>query len=190
MRLSDFEFVSGGSSQPVGSKHGITLVRSSGRHDGADLRAFGAWMRHSGFQVQSTRTTVEGVRVDFRRGLAGGDLTGAAPAGSATWRGLMVGTPATGRDRGDRLQGDARLTYRMAARTLDAAFTDIKNIDRLRDHTTASVRFDGVPVDAGGRFRAGLTGNRIQGGFYGPAHAEAAGVFEQSNIVGAFGARR
>ena len=45
-----------------------------------------------------------------------------------------------------------------------------------------------MPLGADGTFEAGLTGNRIQGGFYGPGHAEAAGIFEQSNIVGAFGA--
>ena len=48
---------------------------------------------------------------------------------------------------------------------VDAAFTDIKNI------------------------QSGLTGNRIQGGFYGPGHGEAAGVFQQSGMVGAFGAK-
>ena len=37
---------------------------------------------------------------------------------------------------------------------------------------------------------AGEAGDRIQGGFYGPGHAETAGIFEQSNIVGAFGAKR
>ena len=46
--------------------------------------------------------------------------------------------------------------------------------------------FNDIPVGPQGTFQSGLTGNRIQGGFYGPGHAEAAGVFEQSNIVGAF----
>ena len=31
---------------------------------------------------------------------------------------------------------------------------------------------------------------RVQGGFYGPNHAEATGVFEQAGIAGAFGAKR
>ncbi len=190
IRLSDLESVSGGNHQPVGTKHGVTLVRSSGRHEGTDYFSLGAWMQHSAFGVQMERGTVEGVRVDIRYGIAGGDLTGSQPSGSATWRGLMTGTPATGAGRGDRLQGDASLIYDMGSRMLDAAFTNIQNIDRLRAHSVSSVRFTGVPVNARGAFQAGLTGNRIEGGFYGPDHAEAAGVFEQQNIVGAFGARQ
>ena len=38
-------------------------------------------------------------------------------------------------------------------------------------------------------FTSGYTGNQIQGGFYGPGHAETAGVFEQAGIVGSFGAK-
>ncbi len=145
-------------------------------------------MNHSGFFVQDERSTVDGIRLDVRNGIAGGDLTGARPLGSATWQGLMVGTPATG--GGDRLQGDASLTYDMSFRTLDAAFTNIQNIDRLRAHSVSTVRFASVSVGADETFRAGATGNHIQGGFYGSGHAEATGVFEQQNIVGAFGARQ
>ena len=29
----------------------------------------------------------------------------------------------------------------------------------------------------------------MQGGFYGPEHAETVGVFEKANVVGAFGAK-
>jgi hypothetical protein len=103
---------------------------------------------------------------------------------------MMVGTPATGAGRGDILQGDASLTYDMDTRMLDAAFTNIQNIDQLRAHSVSAVRFANVSVGARGTFRAGATGNRIQGGFYGSGHAEMTGVFEQSNIVGAFGARQ
>ncbi len=103
----------------------------------------------------------------------------------------MVGMQATGNNRGYRLQGDAILSYDLnAGGSVDIAFSGIKNIDRGAAHSTPSVRFDDVSVTPRGTFAAGLTGNRIQGGFYGPGHAEAAGVFEQSNIVGAFGAKK
>jgi len=101
-----------------------------------------------------------------------------------------VGRPATGPGRGDRLQDDATLTYSLRNQSLDAAFTNIQNIDRLAAHSVPTVSFTGVPVDRQGEFQAGLAGNRIQGASYGADHAEAAGVFEQSNIVGAFGARK
>ena len=59
-----------------------------------------------------------------------------------------------------------------------------------RASSTTMVQFVDIPVTFDGTFSAGLSGNRIQGGFYGPSHGEDAGIFEQSNIVGAFGARR
>ena len=197
--LSDLESVPG-PVEAVGTRHGVTLMSQSVRHRGAEFTAFGAWMQHSGFAVQTEADTVETpmreLRVQGRYGIAGGDLTGAAPTGSATWLGLMVGTPATGSQRGDRLQGDAALNldldhgYTDVPRLLDVVFSSIKNIDRGAAHSTETILFGSVPIDSGGTFEAGLAGNRIQGGFYGPEHVEAAGIFEQSNIVGAFGARK
>ena len=78
----------------------------------------------------------------------------------------------------------------MSVGGLDIGFGSIKNIDRGTAHTTSTVLFADVPIGSGGTFEAGFAGNRIQGGFYGPNHAETAGIFEQSNIVGAFGAKR
>ena len=170
----------------VGTKHGVTLMSWSD----SDYTAYGAWMKHGGFAVGTESFAVEDVRIDIRYGLAGGDLTGARPTGSATWLGLMVGTPATGNARGDRLQGIAALNYDMDAGGLDVGFSSIKNVDRGADHSTPVVRFNDLTIASDGTFQAGATGNRIQGGFYGPEHVEAAGVFEQANIVGAFGAKR
>ena len=185
--LGDLEFTSG-ASRAILTKNGITLIE--GRASG--IEGYGAWLNHAGFAVQSERSMVEGYSVSGRYGIAAGALTGVAPPLAATWRGLMVGTPRGGALRDNVLQGDAALTYRLsgAGGSLDAAFTDIRNIDRGAAHSTTSVRFDGVPVDSRGAYRAGLSGNLIQGGFYGPDHAEAAGIFEQAGIVGAFGAKR
>ncbi len=51
----------------------------------------------------------------------------------------MVGTPATGSHRGDRLRGDAALNYDMSSGGgFDVAFSSIKNIDcKFRPHLTA-----------------------------------------------------
>ena len=181
-----------GSSEAVGTKHGITLMSLTSRRTDVELNSFGAWMAHGGFAVQTERVpTPDDIKINFGYGLAWGDLTGSRPTGSATWLGLMVGTPATGDNLGDRLQGDAALNYDMSAGGgLDVAFSSIKNIDRGTAHTTSTVLFTDVPISSSGTFEAGLVGNRIQGGFYGPDHIEAAGIFEQSNIVGAFGAKR
>ena len=191
IRLQDLEIVSSTKGGAVLTRNGITL----GEGGTDNVEAYGTWMRHATFAVQSERGTIDGTSLSFRYALAGGDLTGSLPMATdvtATWRGVMVGTPGTGAAAGNVLQGDAALTYTIAGGRgmLDAAFTDIKDLDRLAVHTTETVRFNDVPVATNGTFEAGLTGNRIQGGFYGPGHVEAAGVFEQSNILGAFGAKR
>ena len=177
--------------EPIGSRHGITLMSWEGKLDEqTEFEAYGAWMEHSGFSVRSEALVIEGVRTVFRGGLAGGDLTGTRPTGSATWLGLMVGTPATGAHRGDRLQEIAALNYDMDAGGLDIGFSSIKNVDRGADHSTPVGMFNDLAIASDGTFQTGATGNRIQGGFYGPGHVEAAGVFELANIVGAFGAKR
>ena len=188
IRLSDLRFVSG-SSRAVLTKNGITVVE--GRAEDGELEGYGAWMDHATFGVQSAaRTTTEGLVLGMRFGRAAGDLTDVRPNVTATWLGLMVGTPSAGALRGNVLQGDAALTYTLTDNSLDAAFTDIRNLDTGAAHSTSTLRFDDVPVANDGTYEAGLTGNRIQGGFYGPGHAEAAGIIEQSGIVGAFGAKR
>ena len=189
IRLADLEFAAA-DTVAVGTRRGITLM--SGTRQTADgyITGLGAWMEHGSFTVQFERLREQEVTLVGRYGLAGGDLTRARPTGDAAWLGLMVGTPATGTNRGDRLLGDAALNYDLDSRSLDIAFSRIKNIDRRRAHWTETVMFQDVRIGARGTFEAGLAGNRIQGGFYGPAHVEAAGIFEQSNIVGAFGAKR
>lgn len=93
------------------------------------------------------------------------------------------------------LVGDAVLTYNGGA-TIDAAFTDIQYLEGDIEfragapYSTPNVRFENVPVSADGTYGSGTAGNRIQGGFYGPGHAEAAGIFERERIVGSFGAKR
>ena len=188
--LEDFEFIAG-RTVAVGTGHGITLMFETGSDSGIDYATFGAWMNHSAFSVQAGKGTFEGTRVDAILGSAGGDLTGTRPAGSATWLGRMVGSPVSGSARGNRLSGIAALNYDMdAGGGIDIGFSNIVDIDRRAPHSRTVVIFQDVPIGSRGTFRAGLAGNRVQGGFYGPGHAEAAGIFEQSNIVGAFGAKQ
>ena len=180
------------------TKYGITLMRANFTGDLSDLTSFGvsdydflvSWMEHGMFAVtlqQDSRGS------DFIYASARGDLAGTRPSGiTGTWRGLMAGSPERGAFRGNKLQGDATLTYTGGARSsLDAAFTNIRNLDQNNaNHSTTEVRFDGIEVSLDGTYKAGGVGNQIQGGFYGPRHEEAAGIFEQAGIVGAFGAKR
>ena len=185
--LSDFR-ASSSISRTVLTRNGITLLESRGE----TVEAYGAWMDHAAFTLQNERATAGDVAIALRYGVAGGDMTGVRPDMTATWRGVMVGTPSGGASRGHVLQGDAALSFTFggAGGSLDAAFTDIKDLDRGAAHSTPVLRFDDVPVAADGAWRFGEAGNRIQGGFYGPGHAEAAGIVEQGGVVGAFGAKR
>ena len=179
-----------GAATAIGSKHGITLLWESSTHTGADLASLGAWLEHGSFAILNERQTSEEGTVDVWYGIAVGELTGTPPAGSATWLGIMVGTPVDGDAHGERLVGTAALNYDMAVGGLDAAFSGIKNIDRGTAHDVETVIFSNLAVGPDGTFATGESGTRIQGGFYGTGHAEAAGIFEQSDIVGAFGATR
>ena len=185
VRLGDLEVASPGS-RAVLSRNGATLLE----YAGANLRAYSAWLEHSAFGVIREGGTTNGVGWTLRYGVAGGDLTtGSRPSVGAAWTGVMVGTPATGAERGDYLQGDASLTV-TAANQLYIDFSNIVNLHTGAAHSVTTATFDEVPVAADGTFAKGTAGNRVQGGLYGPDHAEATGVFEQNDIVGAFGAKK
>ena len=179
-----------GDAEAVGSAHGITLLSEIGQHMGADRTSLGAWMEHGSFGLFADHVIGEEVKSSHSYALALGSLTNRPLTGSATWLGIMVGTPTAGDGEGDRLVGTAALNYDMAAGGLDAAFSGIRNIDRGTAHGVGALIFSDLAVGPDGTFARGESGARIQGGFHGPGHAEASGIFEQSDIVGAFGARR
>ena len=178
-----------GARRAVLTKDGITLVERRGMA-GNPYREYGAWMEHGAFSVRTGMRSSDAPVTALRGALVGGEVAGARPLASATWQGVMVGTPARGDSRDDILQGDATLTYDPESRTLDAEFADIVNLDRNAAHTIESVRFDDVPVDGDGTFGNGNVGDQIRGAFGGSGHEEVGGVFERHGIVGAFGATR
>ena len=190
-----------GDRRPILTRNGITTIEAFNEkladYEGyIDFRSYGSWLSHSAFAVQTVRFAARledgfDLMSDVRSSLAGGELTGTRPEGTASWRGVMVGTTHAGPIRGDVLQGDAALIFTMAGGgSMNAAFTDIVNLDRREPHSTRAVTFTDVPVAEDGTWRRGGRGHRIHGALYGPDHAEAAGIFESSDIVGAFGARR
>ena len=179
-----------GDAEAIGSGHGITLTSESSHYMGADMTSLGAWMEHGAFTLNSLRAVGDETESNLLYAIALGELTDRPLTGSATWLGIMVGTPIAGDDEGDRLVGTAALNYDMSAGGLDAGFSGITSIDRGTAHSVEAVIFSDLAVGPDGTFARGQSGTRIQGGFYGPGHAEAAGIFEQSGIVGAFGAKR
>ena len=187
--VSSFAPIAGG--RAILTKHGITMVET---WDDANTGYLGysSILRNSAFGVGRQRTRWPNRNTApylDRRAYSYGDLSSERPAARASWRGLMVGMP----QRSDEiLQGDATLSYTIGgdAGTLNASFTNIRNLSRNAAHSTPSAGFTSVAVDADGTFAAGSARNRISGAFFGTDQVEAAGVFEQSGMIGAFGARR
>ena len=173
------------------TKNGITLLEVRGGTGGPNFRTYGAWLEHGAFSVGTkAQTEVEGVTITVRGAAALGDLTNTRPSTNATWRGLMVGTPSRGAQRDNLLQGDAQLTFDASESEIDATFSNIVDLDRNAAHSVREVRFKDVPVSPNGTWTVGSSGNTLSGGFVGPDHSEAGGIFEQQGIVGAYGAKR
>ncbi|MCY4222200.1 MAG: hypothetical protein OXD35_11195 [Thiotrichales bacterium] len=198
------ELVIDGTQTPFRSKNGVTLIRTHRNTvsptpgdptTGRETR-LGAWMEHGHFQFHQASAerlspSYFGDRTSFA--YAYGDLTRSAPAASATWKGVMVGGQAFGGgvgSGGHALIGDAELVFDLETASLDARFSGIVNADDPDEaHSVTGFNFSNVPVNASGVFQQVDNDDRIQGGFYGPEHAETVGVFEKANVVGAFGAR-
>ena len=175
-------------------------------------RAFGAWMDHGFFLVETF--TMDGDLGTRYHASWFGDASHAGPltaAGdTATWSGVMTGveaSPASG--PGAFVHGDAAVTVSgLAAGTgvsVDVAFTGIVNADtgagvgdmvwqglplQGRAFGTDDILFD----DGSGYFRDGSFGAAAQGSIYGrlygPGHEEVGGLFHRDGFAGAFAGNR
>ena len=176
----------------------IKMADVRGRNEEAgvatDFKNLGGWLEYSAFAVE-VNSIVSGVGEDLRGTVFGGayslgDATGTTPAfGNTTWTGTMVGgdTSLTA-NRGNRIMGDATLTFDLSREDIDVAFTNIRDIDAGRPH--GNITWQNIPVTSGS-FASDISfGNSIDGRFYGPNHEEVGGVFERNQIAGAFGAKR
>jgi len=173
------------------TKNGFTLLEGRGGDNGPNYRVYGAWGNHGGFILETAVEAEEdGITAVARGATVFGDSTGTRPTTDATWRGVMVGTPARGSWRDNILQGDATLTYRALVSQIDATFDNIVDLDREAPHSVRQIQFSNIPVGTNGTYQAGRFGDGIRGTFAGPNHEETGGVFESNDIVGAYGAKR
>ena len=156
-----------------------------------DSETIGSTLHNSEFDSSYVRYDDVNFPYSGRGSAAFGDLTGTAPLVSGTWRGMMT---AVTTENNDLLLGDAVLQYSASESggSLSAEFSNIVNFSRNRAHAQRSnVVFPNVPVRSDGTFnRSSSSFSNIQGAFYGNAHAEAVGVFEHSELLGAFGTKR
>ena len=166
----------------------------SGSVDGTYL-TFGGWLDDSffGYIIGTSQggtlagLSTQGVGATYAFSV--GALSGSTPvSGSAQWDGAMVGSQA-----GDRLQGDATLTFDFASTEMDAAFTNIQNLTAALDGLDPAVPdilWNDLPTRHGRFGIRSVQGEYLEGYFYGANHEEVGGVFERNNLIGAFGATR
>ena len=117
-----------------------------------------------------------------------GDLSGTRPAESATWEGRMLGHQrglAAGED--PFVEGHASVRVSLYNNQVDIGFSNVRSMDRAR--SLANFGFDDISLASDGTFDGFDEGN-VEGAFFGPAHQEVAGMFQNNvnEVTGSFGA--
>ncbi len=184
-----------------------------------DSLVFGGWLDDTQFNVALTRWCRVGERgcaetndaddTDILyagggvSGFMAGRYSGTTPtgAGSATWKGVMVGmedlaSASLRRERPDVFLGDARITVDdLAAPDVDVSFTNIHNVTEGTRHR--DMGWEDLRVEDGlfGRLSRESNGegegyDYLVGMFTGRVHGEVGGEFRWDGIAGAFGAKR
>ena len=181
-------------SEVVMNRNGVTLTQAISvirAYDSiASSQEYGGWLDESAFGWFADFTDFDdgtpraGLLHTYTLGKAsfGGPPIG---TGSAVWNGVMVGIHVS---EPNAFQGDVSVDIddlRFGARDVDVVFTNIKNLVDGSD--VADMSWGGL-VLSGGSFEA--ADGSIEGVFYGANHDEVGGVFDQNDIIGAFGAAR
>ena len=175
----------------IGSKNGVELYRASQTiplDDGdADVEGYGAWMKHNFFGSFVGETTIQGTYfLETGYGMSVGNISGRLPAISATYEGVMLGVDSSGANRGEHVEGNAQLEFRVSAgdARMDVSFANIRG--RSTGGSYENIEWRNGRVENNGTFDWGT----INGTFYGPNHEEVGGTFSTVDIVGAYGARK
>lgn len=183
----------------VGVRHGINEGKTGTTTDyqdpnspanawSIDYQVYGGWLSESLFGVTLGQWSGQGQFADLDgtetlNSYSTGSASGSNPVvtGTASWEGLLLAIDQAALDRS--VNGKASLTFDMAD-PLDATFTQVRGVRVYPD-----MSWTNVPV-ANGTFTYGDGGDFLAGTFYGANHEEVGGVFEQNQLIGAFGARR
>ena len=150
-----------------------------------NVNGYGGWMEHNLFGgVVGTYVFQGGITSEVGFGLSAGNMSGGFPLSGATYTGAMEGVRTdTGSQHGNRVQGNARIDYRLPSAhnpRLDISFENITGA------SVDNIHWSNVSVGSTGTFETGS----INGSFYGPDHEEIGGTFNAHNIAGAFGGKR
>ena len=179
-------FTSEQDSKTIGIRNGVNLRETIGGDEAfnvIDFRGMGGWMKYSVFSADRS-TFTGGIR--WIGSASAGRHSGTNPvSGSFAWTGAMSGLDKLADE--DPLIGDAAVTFDLARKVLNLAFTNIATLDNARKYDDM-IWNDILVTD--GYFNQGAGTDLLSGYFYGPNHEEVSGVFERRHIVGAFGANR
>ena len=157
-----------------------------------EAMSYGFWGEHGLAAVTIAEGTLSGhiegapFSGDFALATAWatGGVTGTNPAGlgSATWRGIAEAVE-TGTFK--RLQGTATVSIADLSRPRAGVAIDVPG------HAIGAPGWADMSLSAGG-FTAGTPGGGdwLTGNFHGPEHDEAWGIFDTTDYIGAFGAKR
>ena len=172
-----------------------------------ELYTYGAWGQHSAWTASVERTithdaTIQGSFKDLDTGdtlRATADAFGSTPTtplndsiqGSATWSGSLIGVDI-GQSMLPPVFGNAELGVDLATLRGSAQFSDLTvHVDGTANAFRApELQYD---IDVNGNTFSDAAGH-IQGGFFGPAHEEMAGVLDDRtapvSLLAGFGGRR
>ncbi len=202
--------------EPLEPRRGIALASKAqpvveGQRS-AFHRAFGAWMDHGFFLVETFAMHGNADLSHYHTtwfGDASHSSQLASPGDTATWSGVMSGvesSPSSG--SGAFVHGDSAVTVSGlvvgAEVSVEVAFTSIVNQDtgagigdmvwrglplQGREFGTDSVLFNDAGYFRDESFGAAAKGS-LYGRFYGPGHEEVGGLFHSNGIAGAFAGKR
>ena len=164
---------------------GVEIVRAD---EDDDWRVLGGWMNHSAFFVHKFALRNGTLVVSQSSGTRYPNAVAALPvAGSASYEGGMVGTHIM---TADRYTGRSSMTANFGETpTIDIHFTDIVNVNT--GDTRADISYPGASISDGkGIWGEVGVANFVNGEFVGPDNEEVVGVFQNVDLIGAFGAKR
>lgn len=142
---------------------------------GDHANVYGHWLDDSVF-----------VMVDDAVAVSFGSTAGTNPTGvgGAFWEGDMVGVDTR---TGERIAGASSIVIDDFA--TPEVHVSLTRIEDSRGFGRSDLRWSGLPLSRG-TFGSRDTAGSIEGRFYGSSHAEAGGIFERDDLVGAFGGSR
>ncbi len=175
----------------VGRQQEVPMVEGRSRTTEQGLTtsvlALGGWLDHTFFTAYWEQATGVDGEAEVTFSYSVGDATGTTPLGTATWTGGMAGFDVSSTaNNGNRIHGDATLTFDVANTDLDVAFTNVRDMDAGGLHP--NMQWANVPVTAG-RFGAESRRDYIQGQFYGPITKKSAASLSATRSSGRLGRR-